>query len=341
MEEKGFLYMDWLLDLIADWWWLILIVCAIYFIGQSAEKKAKAKEDTTSQNNIQENKPNTTPAISQKKKQSTASPVSSSDYKNKSTYELENLLNKSIDELEQIRKAERGDVEAQISLVTSYWQGNIGEIRLDKPSALRWKKRIVDSAVQGNKMAMAHIGNYHAVLIRVGEPLPNTEDYQFHYDKELAKRYHDQILAEAEAGNAEAMLAAYQHIVLPKKDWFHYLMGSFDLGCEDAIYFLYQAYYWAISDKKRGYYIFDNAQLSEQFDLETLEFEMLKWLEIGALSNSLYADECQYKLADHYYEDKEKYLKYIKLAMSLGHLGAKKDLEVMERKYGKNLVNFR
>ena len=297
-------------DLILDWWWLILIIVAIYLIGQSAEKKAKEKERAAA-------------AASQSKIHS------SSNYKNK-----------NIEELELIRKAERGDVEAQTRLVTSYWQGNIGEIKLDKPAALRWKKRIVENAAQGNKMAMAHIGNYHAALIRVGEL--DADDYQFCYDKELSKRYHDQILAEAEAGNAEAMLAAYQHILLPKNEWFHYLMGSFELGCEDAIYFLYQAHYWAISDKNRGRYIFDNARLSEQFDLETLEFEMLKWLEIGALSNSLYADECQYQLADHYYceRDKEKYLKYIKLATSSGHLEAKKDLELREEIYGKNLVNF-
>jgi len=252
--------------------------------------------------------------------------------KEKSTSRLPNLQSsndyKSTNERELLRRAELNDVEAQKHLISCYWYGHDEEISIDKATALYWKKRIINNARHGNEMARGLIGGSARVYDRPEGP---PADYPFLFDEDLARNYHKQILEGANAGEASAMLPAYEYLITNKKEGFKYLLRSAELGYADSYYFLMVAYNITAYNKKLNSALCPPDEYGvEDNDVDFLFAEMFKWALKGANSNSLYADKCQYHLAQHYYaekRDRENYLKYLKMSVNNGNLEAKDRLE--------------
>lgn len=223
---------------------------------------------------------------------------------------------KSEEELELLDLAERGDVYTQSMLIMYYWFGDDEKgIVQDKSTALYWKQKIIDSAAQGNMLAMGSIGR--AINARSESP--------YYYGAELATKYRDQVLAAAEAGIPAAMLAAYD-IIKPETEGFKYLLRSGELGYDEAYFHLMWKYQLADFDKRQGEKLsYTGVPIDDAVDLRA---EALNWAMKGAASNSLRAGDCQFELAIHYKEmgDINSYQKYLEMAASKGHRSAKKRL---------------
>jgi|GEM_PF-1802617 len=262
---------------------------------------------------------------------------------------------KSKDELELLRRADMGDTEAFSSLIQGYWFGYDDDIQLDRAEARNCINRVENLANQRNRLAMGLVANHHILYNRPEGP---PEDYPL-FDEVLVLKCYEQILKEAKAENHKSMLAAsWYELITPKTEGFKYLLRSAELGCAEAYYFLALAYErtsWAV--KSPDFSVWDyGIQLHDNLDLEA---EAIKWFTKGAQSNSIYSDECHYKLALMYYDASEKglreiannpehlYLKYLKSAATLGHIPAETRLNTFEEVIlpsinevmGKNLDN--
>ena len=110
------------------------------------------------------------------------------------------------------------------------------------------------------------------------------------------------------------------------------MLRSAELGCVESYYVLMSAYGTAITEKKMRVFLYDWGVPDD--DTVDLLAEELKWAMKGAESNSIRADDCQYRLAEYYEEirDMNGYQKYLKMAASNGHRMAKKAVVIVGSK---------
>ena len=249
---------------------------------------------------------------------------------------------KSHEELELLRRADKGDTEALKNLISYYWHGHEKSIPLNKTAARNCINKVENSAKQGNRLAMGLVASHYRLYSRPEGP-PN--EYPLFSDA-LAYHFYEQLLKEAEAGIPSSMLAAsWYELITPKTESFKYLLRSGERGCAEAFYFLALAYYRTFWEKEENHGVWDyGIQIDDNVALME---ESMKWFRKGAASDSIYKDECLYKLAQNYYEsssndrlrqiandpERHNYLKCLKEAASLGHLRAKSELETYEKYY--------
>ncbi|MCL2188928.1 MAG: hypothetical protein FWC16_08415 [Defluviitaleaceae bacterium] len=228
-------------------------------------------------------------------------------------------MNKSQYELELLRKANLGRIDAQSSLAGWYCNGHSVDdsddyIMPNLEEANYWTKRIGANAKRGNWLAMAHVAQQG-----MQERHEKSDRDVLLYDMDLAAKYVEKIKKAANANDSGAMLAMHQ-LECDNKKSFAWLLKASQHENEDSFFFLSKIYGFI--------HFFPDVYKPEMYGIEenvNIEASYLMCLEKVANSASIYADECMYEFAafeeSHFYPS-EIYLKYMRKSANAGNLKA-------------------